>query len=241
VAGRGGVPPGPEPVRAPVAEPVAAPRALRKRQFRGKHVVAAVLMIVLGGVLAGAAFFTATRSESVLVVARQVPAGSVLTGKDLRVAQLNTQGLPAVRASDRGQVLGKRTTVTLLRDQLLMRGAVTSAKVLQPGQQQVGILLDQGRMPAERLHPGDRVLLLETPDTRTYTAPATGQSGQTAGQDTDGPLGQWDAAVVSSTPPTENSPTAATVLYVAVLDADAPRIGMLAVSKRLIVTLVGAR
>ena len=69
----------------PVAQPIAAPRAIRQRRFRGGALALAVLLIALGGLLAGLAYVAVVRTQDVLAVARPVQVGTQITAADLRL------------------------------------------------------------------------------------------------------------------------------------------------------------
>jgi hypothetical protein len=213
-------------------EPVAVPRALGARQLRKGHFSLALIMIAAGGVLAAIAFYSVTNTNSYLAVTRRVPAGSTLTNADLRSVQLNdAPGLAAVPASQRRRMVGRRTTVTLLPGQTLVADAITSGAVLQRGQRQVGVKLIPGQLPADRLHAGDAVLVIQTPVAKGV--------GTTQTQTDAGALGQWDATVVGSSPVSESD--GSTVLYLAVDNADTAQIATLASAGQLVVVLAGSR
>lgn len=220
----------------PRVEPVAAPRALGQRQVSRRMLAVAVLLIALGGALSFVSFYSATHAGDYLTLARAMPAGSTLRASDLRTVQVNAQSLPAVPASQLRRVVGKRTTRSMSKGQLLPPDGFTAAPILQAGQRQIGVKLDAGRMPAERLHPGDALTLVET----AAPKPVTGVTTSSASSDDEGgTLGQWDATVVSSSEPSVSD--GSTVVYVAVPAADAAQIGGLAVAERLVVLLVGNR
>ena len=218
-------------------EPVAVPRALGGRRLRKGTLTLAFAMIAAGGVITAFAFYAVTNTGSYLAVTRRVPAGATLSNADLTVVQVNqAPGVRAVPASDRRRMVGKRTTVTLLRGQLLVRDAVTDAKILQRGQRQVGVKLQPGQMPADRLYPGDAVLVIETPTKSATTVTASSTSSTSTGS---GALGQWDATVVNTSPIVESD--GSTVLYLAVADSDTTDIATLASAGQLVVVLAGSR
>ncbi|MFG1924377.1 SAF domain-containing protein [Cryptosporangium sp. NPDC048952] len=215
---------------SPRTEPVAAPKGRGPRQVSRRLLLVAVLMVAGGGLLAGVAFVAVTSTDSYLTVRRDIAAGEAVQAADLQVVQLSGE-VPAVRAADRGAVVGKRARASLWKGQLVPPGGVTGEPLLVKGQRQVGIALEPGRMPADRLRPGDKLLLVETPDPKLSAAKAAEAEAAA--------LGPWDATVVGGGSHRETDGDL--VVYVAVADADAERIGKLAAAGRLVVLLQGAR
>ncbi|SHN19342.1 SAF domain-containing protein [Cryptosporangium aurantiacum] len=217
---------------APAFRPVAAPRALGPRRVSKGLLSLAVFLVTTGGVLSAAAFYTVTDTHDFLAIARDVRAGARIDNADLTVVQVpDVSDLSLVSAGERSTIIGQRATVTLLRGQLLVSDAVTDKPIGGEGQRRVGIELEPGRMPAERLYPGDSVTLVELPDTKTLASAA---KTQTAGQ-----LGEWDATVVASGRPRQSD--GSTVVYFAVEAELAADVGTVAAAGRVIVLLKSVR
>ncbi|MDH6575167.1 SAF domain-containing protein [Kitasatospora sp. MAP5-34] len=159
----------PEPARA---APHTPPRTLRARRRRPAVLAMAVALIAAGG-LGGAVLYNSTGQRiAVLAVARDVPMGQTLTADDLVVARI--AGDPALRpldARDLGRTVGLRATTDLRRGALLLNADVTAAPVVTAGQVIVGLAAKHTQLPATRLQPGLRVIVVSTPD-------ASGSAGQ---------------------------------------------------------------
>ncbi|MFI5959756.1 SAF domain-containing protein [Cryptosporangium sp. NPDC051539] len=192
----------------------------------------AIFLVSAGGVLSATAVYAASNTGDYLALARDVHAGERIDNADLTVVQVpKSPGLELVTAGRRADIVGEQATVSLLRGQLLVDAAVTDKVVAQVGQRRVGIELEPGRMPAERLYAGDKVTLVELPDAKTL---ASAERTKTAGQ-----LGEWDAVVVASSEQRQSD--ARTVVYVAVDAKFAADVGTAAAADRLIVLLKSVR
>lgn len=149
----------------PGAQPTAAPRLVRQRRRRPGLIALSVALIAAGG-LSGALLFTASgQRTAVLVVARDVPVGAAITDADLVPASLALD--PAVKAVPVGKkagVVGQRAAVALKAGSLLSPGQVTSVSLIKAGEQLVGVALKPSQLPASRLAPGQKVLIVSTPD-----------------------------------------------------------------------------
>ncbi|MGW5342911.1 SAF domain-containing protein [Streptomyces sp. NPDC004050] len=145
--------------------PAAAPRVVRQRRRRPGMIALSVALIAAGG-LSGAILFTASgQRSSVLVVARDVPVGNAITDADLAPASLALDpAVKAVPAAKKAGVVGQRAAVALKAGSLLSPGQVTSVSLVKAGEQLVGVALKPSQLPASRLSPGQKVLIVSTPD-----------------------------------------------------------------------------
>ncbi|MEU5839375.1 SAF domain-containing protein [Streptomyces diacarni] len=118
-------------------------------------------------VLVSAVGFTWTVSAvgeraDVLVLARDVPAGKVLTAKDLRTVQVaaDSSVIPVERRAD---AVGKQARVPLVAGSLLSPGMVGHSATFPPrGSSQVTLGLESAAAPSN-LARGDRVAILPGP------------------------------------------------------------------------------
>ncbi|MFD0822899.1 SAF domain-containing protein, partial [Micromonospora zhanjiangensis] len=176
----------------------------------------------------GSAFAVASvrATGSYLAVARAVPVGTALTADDLsRVQVAGGQGLSPVKAADLDKVIGKRAAVALVPGTLLTMRQLTDKPLLGPGQQQVAVGLKPSQVPARKLNPGDRVLLISTPQ-RNATGGGNGSTTST----------RFDGVVIDAVNPDKTS----VVVYVALAVRDVPAVVALAADNRLAVVLVGS-
>ncbi|MBY8872045.1 flagellar biosynthesis protein FlgA [Micromonospora sp. PLK6-60] len=148
----------------PVDAPVAPPKVIRQRRTRPGLLGLAVLLIALGGLGAAFAVTSVRATGSYLAVARPVEVGRVLGADDLVPVQVaGGQGLAPVPAARIRDVVGKRAAVSLVPGTLLTMRQLTEAPLLGAGQQQLSLGLPPSKVPARKLHPGDKVLLIATP------------------------------------------------------------------------------
>jgi Flp pilus assembly protein CpaB len=122
------------------------------------------MLLVLGGAAVGvlaAARLGAT--ASVLVLARPVAVGHVLTEEDLREQAMPADaGIDAVPAGELPDVVGRPAAYTLPAGIVLTRAALGSPQLPPPGQAIAAVALDAGRFPPG-LAPGTRVAVVAAP------------------------------------------------------------------------------
>lgn len=206
--------------------PVAPPRVVRQRRIRPGLLGLAVLLIALGGL--GAAFaVTSVRSTgSYLAVARPVEVGRQLSADDLVTVRVSGgQGLQPVPSRRLKEVLELRAAVRLTPGTLLTESQLTDAPLLGPGQQQIALGLKPSRVPARTLHPGDKVLLISTPDTNA-NADGGARGGGT----------RFEATVIDTAAPESDE----MVVYLALAVRDVPAVVALAADDRIALVLTEA-
>ena len=210
---------------APVDAPVNPPKVVRQRRVRPGLLGLAVLLIALGGLGAAFAVTSVRATGSYLAVARPVEVGREISAADLVTVQVaGGQGLRPVPAGRLDEVVGKRAAVALLPGTLLTlatghrrpaarpRPAADRARPRRPRQ-----------VPARELHPGDKVLLVSTPD----AAPTRHRRRRPPGSRP--PSSTWSA------PATDD-----VVLYLALAARDVPAVVALAAQDRIAVVLTEA-
>ncbi|WP_433536508.1 SAF domain-containing protein [Micromonospora sp. CA-249363] len=208
----------------PVDAPVTPPKVVRQRRVRPGLLGLAVLLIALGGLGAAFAVTSVRATGSYLAVARPVEVGREVTAADLITVQVaGGQGLHPVPAGRLDEVVGKRAAVALVPGTLLTLGQVTDDPLLGPGQQQIALGLKTAQVPARELHPGDKVLLVSTPDDNATGAAASAGT-------------RFTATVIDMVSPTDNEK----VLYLALLVRDVPAVVALAAQERVAVVLTEA-
>lgn len=113
--------------------------------------------------------------------------------------------------------------MTLTPGTLLTAGQFTDKPLLGPGQQQVAISLRVGAVPAKRLRPGDKLLLIGLPD-----------QSRTGGTDPAGT--RFESTVIDTAYPDNSS----VVIYVALAVRDVPAVVALNAGNRVAVVLTSA-
>jgi hypothetical protein len=153
--------------------PVQLTAAARRRVSR-KTLSLAVLVVLLGGVLAYSAAQMLTTRTNVLAVARDVPVGATLTAADLVVASIPADpALTPVPATELSDVVGLVAEVPLVQGTLLTTGQIGTGSDLSAGEVLVALPLQDGQFPARGLSPGQQVLVVPTPGTNGVAAGAT--------------------------------------------------------------------
>ena len=121
----------------------------------------AVLFVVMAVLLAGWFWQQKSDQRAVLAIAEPVPAGSVITAKDLEIIEVSgVKG--AIPSADSDTVIGSTAAVGLVDGQILTRDMVTADPLPGPGERVVGLQLEATRAPAG-LAPGDVVVVIAVP------------------------------------------------------------------------------
>ncbi|MFF3249122.1 SAF domain-containing protein [Streptomyces sp. NPDC002870] len=155
VPGRGG----------PSLQSVAAPRMVRQRRRRPGLIALSVALIAGGGLSGAVLYATSGQRTAVVIVARDVPVGSQITKEDLGEASIALDpAVKSVKASKADDLVGQRAAVDLQAGSLLAPTQVTKKSLIGAGEQLVGVSLKPSQLPATPLAPGQRVLIVSTPD-----------------------------------------------------------------------------
>lgn len=148
---------------APVNRGRPAPAPVLQRRAAGR-IALGVALVLVGALLAAWLLAGASDRVAVLVLARDVPYGQVLTGADLTTAEvLVDPGVRTVPANEKDTVLGQVAGAALVSGSLLSPGQLTAQLPPAPGQALVGLPVPAGHLPAGGLTAGDRVLVVDTP------------------------------------------------------------------------------
>lgn len=209
---------------SPVAAPYAVPRVAPQRRWRPALVWLAVALVAAGGLIAAAVLRKVGTTAEYLAVSSTVEVGSTIERSDLSTVRITVDpALKPIRASAADEVIGKFAAVALVPGTLLTRAQLTDTAVPGQGEQLVGLSLPQERLPAERIKPGARVLLIVTAD----GGPVGDQQATAA------PLSIKATAVDVRAGAKEGT----TLLNVAVADRDGPLIASRAAAGRIVVAL----
>jgi hypothetical protein len=137
--------------------------AIRGR--RRPWLLALGITLAILGALAGFWMVSAAGDRvPVLALARDVPFGTTITERDLRVVDVAVGvDLDTVAADRLGDVAGLSAATSLPAGSLLSEQALTAAAPPEAGEVLLGVAVPSGRMPTSPLLPGDSVLVVETP------------------------------------------------------------------------------
>jgi hypothetical protein len=123
----------------------------------------AVLAAVASALGFAAMYISAGSRQPVLAVGRTVPAGQVIQGEDLVVANVSPDpAIDPLPASARSEVVGRAAGSDLVAGSLLTEAHLGSESLLAPGESVVGVALRGGQLPTSSLRRGDRVIVALT-------------------------------------------------------------------------------
>lgn len=223
--------PAPTPQPPVAATPAPRTAAARRRTSR-RSLVASVLVILLGGLLALVAGRMLTQHTDVLAVARDVPPGSTVTAEDLTVASVTSDpNLSPIPASQQSRIVGMVAQVALVRGELLTRGQLGTSDGFVAGEMLVALPLKEGQFPARGLTSGQHVLIVTTPGSNHGVTPAD-DSGAAGGN-------RQIAATIAEVGDT-NPATQVTVVDVRVGSEDGAAVAGLASTGNLALVLLPA-
>lgn len=142
--------------------------ATRRPWFIGSGVLLTVFAALLGSLALGAQ----GKQRSLVVAARNIPAGSTLTRDMLRSeripADVKLVGIPSNKL---GQLVGKVTNTPIVANSLVLVESLAGSTQPPTGFSLVAMVLEPGEAPSE-LRYGDRVHVLATPLDRTGDDPS---------------------------------------------------------------------
>jgi hypothetical protein len=150
-------------------------QSLPTRVRRHGLIAVGVLLVAASALVAAMLYSNAGGKVTVIVTARPVAAGHVITRADLSTAQLSAHSVPALAASHMDRIVGKIAAVGLVAGQVLNPDMITDQAPLPTDSAVVGIALKPGQLPADGLQAGDNVMvvILAPPSgtSTTVTAP----------------------------------------------------------------------
>lgn len=137
------------------------PPTRRRTGRTSKLLLLAVLLGVLGALLAVYAFRSAVAREGVVALARPLSYGDTVDPTALREVLLPSDtGLATIAWSDADSVIGTTAATDLRVGQTLTPDAITRERTPMSGEAVVGIPADPGHVPTTPLNPRDAVLLV---------------------------------------------------------------------------------
>jgi len=165
------------------AVPIANRTAAVARRRNTRAYLLAVLVVLLGGVVALFGGLGLSRHSQVLAVVRPVQAGSAIAQQDLAVANVTTDPrLSPIPAAEESQVIGMIAQVPLAPGGLLTRAELGTGTGFAAGEVLVALRLKPGQFPGRGLTPGEHVLVVATAGSAGAAAavePAVTQPGGT--------------------------------------------------------------
>lgn len=130
------------------------------RRRRPAVAALAALLLVGGALVAGVLAVRMDERQSYLQVSQDVPVGQKITRDDLTEAQVAADVPGLIATSRAAEVIGLYAKVAMGKGQLLDAAMLSRKGPLQAGKAAVGIVLVEGRTPADGLASGDLVELV---------------------------------------------------------------------------------
>ncbi|MEU4499415.1 SAF domain-containing protein [Streptomyces sp. NPDC023998] len=110
-------------------------------------------------------YATSGQRTAVVIVARDVPVGAQITKEDLGEASIAFDpAVKSVKAAKADTLVSQRAAVDLQAGSLLSPTQVTDKSLVSAGEQLVGVSVKPSQLPATTLAPGQKVLIVSTPD-----------------------------------------------------------------------------
>ncbi len=197
--------------------------------------IALGVLLVLGCALAfGVVSSRLGDRQAVLAIAREVPAGQVLSVGDLVTVNVTVDpGLRPVPATERSSVVGRPAAVPLMPGTLLTPADLGAPAALGPDQAVVALALKAGRFPPA-LTPGAQVMVADT-GAADAAAPSDGSSVVLA----DTPLASSATVVEVNRPADDTQDT--TVVSVRVSASTAARLAAAGAADRVALVLLPSK
>lgn len=130
------------------------------------QVALGIILVVLCAGLAAVVFSSSAKRVSVVIAAKNLPAGTELVASDLSTGSIPASGkIVAMSATYSAILIGKQLNTPVFAGQLMVRQMVSSVPLLTPGNQVVGMELKGNQMPSVPLVPGDIVAVIAVPQT----------------------------------------------------------------------------
>lgn len=131
-----------------------------------------ILLAVLGGLGAGAAWSQASQASTVVVARHAIPRGQVISASDLTVATVGSlPGVSTIPGDQLSSLVGQQALVDLPSGALVAQGSI-GTPVTKAGTAQLGVRVTAGRLPTQPIPVGATVLLVPVPAAGNQ-APAT--------------------------------------------------------------------
>jgi hypothetical protein len=139
--------------------------------------VAGVAMVMLGALAAIWLVSASGQRTQVLMLARDVPYGNVLTADDLTTTAVSVDpSVAVVPADEADELVGQVAAANLTAGSLLSRSDVTTSGVLDDDEVLVPLPVPSERMPAGGLVAGDRLLVVDAPPVVADPSTTAGES-----------------------------------------------------------------
>ncbi len=123
-----------------------------------------VALVLVCAAVAGSLFESSAKRVPIVVAAKSLPAGTVLTPSDLATASIPASGdITAMSAAGSAALVGQQLDTPVYAGQVMVRQMLSSTPQLGAGEQVVGMLLKGDQIPSVPLVAGDSVEVIAVP------------------------------------------------------------------------------
>ena len=123
-----------------------------------------VALVLVCAAVAGAVFQSSAKRVEVVVAAKDLAAGTVLTPGDLGTATIPASGnITAMSATGSGALVGQQLDSPIYAGQVMVRQMLSTTPQLAAGEQVVGMLMKGDQIPSVPLVAGDSVQVIAVP------------------------------------------------------------------------------
>lgn len=123
-----------------------------------------VALVLVCAAVAGAVFQSSAKRVSIVVAAKNLPAGTVLAPGDLATATIPASGhITAMSATGSATLVGQQLDAPVYAGQVMVKQMLSTTPQLAPGEQVVGTLMKGDQMPSVPLVAGDTVQVVAVP------------------------------------------------------------------------------
>jgi len=123
-----------------------------------------IALVLVCAAVAGALFQSSAKRVSIVVAAKSLAAGTVLTPADLGTATIPASGdITAMSAAGSAALVGQQLDTPVYAGQVMVRQMLSTTPQLAGGEQVVGLLMKGDQMPSVPLVAGDSVQVIAVP------------------------------------------------------------------------------
>ncbi len=123
-----------------------------------------IALVLVCAAVAGALFQSSAKRVTIVVAAKSLAAGTVLTPADLGTATIPASGdITAMSATGSAALVGQQLDTPVYAGQVMVRQMLSSTPQLGAGEQVVGMLMKVDQIPSVPLVAGDSVQVIAVP------------------------------------------------------------------------------
>ncbi|MFJ3946138.1 SAF domain-containing protein [Streptomyces griseoaurantiacus] len=157
--------------RAQAAAPLPITNDAPRSRRRPVVVGAGLALAAVGALVSVWMVNEAGDKVSVVATRHAIEAGDTIKASDLVATEISHDAqLHSVPASRSSELIGKRASSDLPEGVLVTEDSVSSGSSVTAGKSVVGILAKPGQLPVQKLHTGDKITVVHTPQDGSASA-----------------------------------------------------------------------